>query len=816
MLLLTLLAIAKSHAAAQEASPPEDASADAVAADAAEGVPAASESVRLLDREPFDRITLDEANGNAVLNTVLLDLPDRKLPDPIPTTGELVINQISQPGIPYALKWEAIAKIELYEQMLLEEAKRLTESGAFPEAFDYLSFLRANYPDFPGLEPLLQDYLWRDASTTFAGGDPEGAWPALVALYGRNSDYPRLVNAVQAVSDALINRRLQEKNYAAARAVLELVERHFPELELANIARWRERFAGDARAQLAKAAAALEARDYDDARDAALYAYAIVPDFEEARDMVRAIQAAAPEIRVGVTQAVAPNRLSQTPSWAAARGIDLVDPRLVAMRGFGAEGGEYACPFGDLSTSDSGLETTLRLSPDALRRGVAPAAIALEAVRMATPGNSDFQQDVSSVLKGLAIADGRDVNVAWHWSRLHPEALLQTPLRRLTTADQAPGLWLEPLSANRDADAIRYQRTGAAEAADGAVRFVIEQVYSDDEAALTALTRGEVDAVDRVPPWQLERMQQAADVVVGQYRLPTVHVLVVNPSTSLLATREFRRALCFGIDREGIVKDIILGGELQPGFRTLSGPFPAGASVNDPVGYAYNSELAPRPYEPRLAALLANVARTTLAKRAAEEAKAAAEAKGEEPPAVEPDADDSAATDAATEKKPPEPEPLVLAHPADSIARICCQSIKLQLDKVGVPIKLVELPANDAAAMPDYDLLYVELAVREPLLDARRTLAGDGVAGKASALMMAALDELDRAENWNDARLRLRNIHRLAHYDLPVIPLWQTVNYFAHRTWLAGVSQQPVSLYQDLPAWRKQFDQPPRVAADGP
>ncbi len=163
------------------------------------------------------------------------------------------------------------------------------------------AYLRSNYPDLPDLEPALQSYLWRDASTAFAAGDGQGAWPALVALYGRNPGYPRLANAVQAVSDGLIGRLLAEKNYAAARAVLELVEKHFPALKLDNIASWRARFESDAREQLAKARAALAAYDYEAAREAAMFSFAILPEFGDARALLREIQMAAPEIRVGVT-----------------------------------------------------------------------------------------------------------------------------------------------------------------------------------------------------------------------------------------------------------------------------------------------------------------------------------------------------------------------------------------------------------------------------------------------------------------------------------------------------------------------------------
>jgi ABC-type transport system substrate-binding protein len=306
--------------------------------------------------------------------------------------------------------------------------------------------------------------------------------------------------------------------------------------------------------------------------------------------------------------------------------------------------------------------------------------------------------------------------------------------------------------------------------------------------------RGDVDAIDRVPPWQLEQARQASGVVLGQYALPTVHMLVPNARNRLLAMREYRRALCYGSDREGIVRDILLGGKPATGFVPLSGPFPAGIGLNDPLGYAYNSDIPPRPYEPRLAALLANVARATLAKRELAERKERGEEGAEPDPTVEPTL--------------PPPSPLVLAHPADPIARVACQALKLQLDRVGLPVKLVELSAGDPSSSLEYDLLYVEAAIWEPLVDARRLLGSNEVGGASSALMAAALDELSTSENWNDARRRLREIHRIAHFDLPVIPLWQTVNYFAHRSWLTGVGEGPLSLYQNLDAWSREYGEP--------
>ncbi|MEM9659660.1 MAG: peptide ABC transporter substrate-binding protein, partial [Planctomycetota bacterium] len=108
-------------------------------------------------------------------------------------------------------------------------------------------------------------------------------------------------------------------------------------------------------------------------------------------------------------------------------------------------------------------------------------------------------------------------------------------------------------------------------------------------------------------------------------------------------------------------------------------------------------------------------------------------------------------------------------------------------------------------AAVDHDLFYRELTIWEPIVDARSLLGNGGLAGRASALMNLRLDELDRASTWADVRLRAEAIHRIAHDDLPVIPLWQSVNHFAYRNWLQGIGDRTTSLYQDVDDWRKTF-----------
>jgi hypothetical protein len=278
----------------------------------------------------------------------------------------------------------------------------------------------------PELETTLQDYLWHDAATTFAGGDGEGAWPALLALYERNPAYPRLPNAVQAVGDGLIQRRIDQQDYAAARAVLELIERQFPQLELSSIVRWHEQLAADGRERLTAARAALARQAFGEARAAALAAEAILPDEAEPRELLREIQRASPEIRVGVTQLASDAEALAGMTWAGSRVARLSEPRLVELVGFGAEGGVYGSGFGDVRKGDSGLDVTLELSPASIRREVTPSGVARALLAASgEPGAGPLAKDFAGALKSLQLADGNAVKLNLERPLLRPEAFLR-------------------------------------------------------------------------------------------------------------------------------------------------------------------------------------------------------------------------------------------------------------------------------------------------------------------------------------------------------------------------------------------------------
>jgi tetratricopeptide (TPR) repeat protein len=768
---------------------------------------------RIIDLPAFDRIVLTAEAGGESIDVLPLDLPEGKIPVPFPTEGALSVQRVSEPSVEYLVSWSAIAQIKQYPTLILAEVDRQISAGDLGAAFDSLAYLHRYYPQVPGLSEASQQYLWRDAGAVFAAGRPDESLQILAVLYEQNPGFPRLANAAGVIGDRLVSNLLKEERYAAARAAVDSLQQLFPKLSLANVRQWRARFAEDANARMQIAREAFARRDFSAARAAVRMAEAMFPDVEGGTQLLEAIQREAPEMRVGVTVLLPVSSLDCLPTWEAVRTRSLLQPMLTQLTDFGSEGGIYRCAWGSYTTRDDGLQTTIDLSAADVPRQLNPAAVVLRLIRCATPGDAYYQPDFAGFFKSAALEEGHLVVVQWLRPQISPAALLQIPLDDLGPIQPHAAVRYQQIKPDPDGPPHVEYRTRTSASSDpendqrSPGRSLVEILQRDEEGALTALTLGEVDVVDRVPPWLLEQARRSEHVQVGTYRLPTIHALYLNPENPLLEYRELRRALCYGIDREGFVRDILLGGGEMAGYRAISGPFSAGVSLGDPAGYAYNEELSPRPYEPRLASVLAGVAQAALAKRTAQ--RTASTQGTDQPPETATDAPDSPSASSPATSDPGDqdalapPEPLRLAHRADSIARLACQTIKLQLDAAGIPIQLVEL--DGARGEVPFDLAYVELAVWDPIVDARRLLGTQGAAGRSTAFMNLALDQLSLSQNWNQAREQLKEIHRIARSDLPLIPLWQSVNHYAYGDWVQGIGERPVTLYQDLEQWQKRF-----------
>lgn len=741
---------------------------------------------RLLDRTPFDQIMLNQSGGGTTIDVLPLNIP-RPVPA-IPATGAIKVRLLDRPTEEFEVSWANVAEIRVFEQVLLAEAKRLTAAGNFDEAYDYYARLGTEFPALEGLSDSICEYLRLNALALYQAKQHDRALALLLTLYQRNPTYAGLPGALEAVAGEVIQRYLRDGNYAAARRVLDLWQNQFKNIAPQTAATWQQRFESAAGRQVADANNLLGQKQYIAARKSVARALAIWPSLDSAGQVMAQIEREFPFVTVGVLETSPRRPTRRIDDWAAIRASALTQPLLAVQSDFGAEGGTYRSPFGEWSLDETGRELTLNLSPSTGNAAGRPTsdAIARYVLSLAAPGSPVFKPDVAALLESVSIDANNAVTL--HLNRVHvrPESLLQIPLPAVPGADPSRVVNVAALYAIADHTAEQVVFTAAAggQLKHAGPQAIVEQTMATDEAAVEALVSGDVDILDRVPPWQVERLRAVPELRVESYKLPTVHVLIPNLKQPLLAKREFRRALCFGIDRKWIVDRVLLGGGKMTGFEPVSGPFPIGISLNDPIRYGYNNQVAPRPFEPRLAAILSTIAWTAV----------------QNPPEKNKEKDKGKPAKKLIESPIPQ---LTLAHPKDPVARIACQSIQMQLEREGIPIKLREFTADELlAGKVECDLRYAVLAVWEPVTDAALILGPQGLAGDLqSAYLDSALRNLSAATNWKDVRSRLAEVHEIAHHELPVIPLWQTVNFFAYRANVRGIGESPVTLYQNVEQW---------------
>jgi len=739
----------------------------------------------LYEEEPYDQITLDAANNHAVLKVKPLEPQYRRYAAKPRTDGKLIVYLLEEPDKPYELAWRAVVKVELFEQLVLNKAGELVGEGRFDEAFDYFNFLLRQKPNTPGLATAYEDFLYEEAKQAHREKKYDSALALLQELHQRNPNRQGLEQALGKVTDNLVEQAAAAGDYATVRAYLRGLAAAYPQHEV--VARWNEQMQAKVAPMMSAAQAAAEAGRWSEAAEWCRKIAAIWPDMPGARELARKVHQKHARVVVGVVGFAGEFNPASMVDWNARRAGRLLYRTLAEFAGPGTEGGNYIFPVGEIALTSLGQKMTIRVKSnicwaenDAALQAGDVARLLLD---MADPAEKFYRDDWAKLLKGVSIRGNGEVEVELRRPHVRPEAFLQVPLLPYISAprtDRPPPNGPFVLRSQMPQEMVFEANRRYFALQTGQPMEVVERRFDSVPEAVAALKRGEIDIVERLNPWQLEKLRNQPKIVIQPYGLPLIHCLIPNVRRPLLSDRTFRRALLYGINRQAILRQM-LGGEELPGCVVTSSPFPLGLGPNDPLGYATDENIQPRPYEPRLAVALANVSLKNYL-----------------------DAQHIPVED--WRKAMPK---LVLAHPPDEIARGASASIQKQLEFLGIPITLRQLEGPLPERVPeDVDLLYVELAVREPVVDADRLLGEQGLTGGCSPYMRQALRQLDLAIEWAEVREHLRRIHRLAYEEVVLLPLWQLLDQFAYRENLRGIPERPVALYQNIEQWRPPFQYP--------
>ena len=743
----------------------------------------------LYRQSPFDLVTLNKQEGNdgKTYKVLPIAFAGRVVPPAAQRRGWIDVRIVDDPDTPYQLDLGQVSEIRLFEQLLFERLKALVAAKRFDQAFHYLAKLRRDYPNTPRLDQIVQGFLSLDARHARAAGRLDDALASANELYSLNPKFPGLDDLQAALAGELIRQRVTEGNYAAARGLVRQLAAKFPGRELPAVQKWNALFAAEAAKSLAAARQRAAAGDYSAARTLAGRALRTWPS-DEAGQLLTAIHKQYPQVVVAVSSPWSPGRRDRLTSAAARRTGRLLHRTLLELRGHSAEGGQYQCPLGQLSRDEEATTLTIQLRPGITagtgERNLAGSDVARALLALSDPASETYRSDWAELLGSVSVKGVFEVQIELSRPHVRPDGFLNVVVQPIRSdSDGAlppPGNGPYAVAAADAAGLRLVARRDYFAATSNQPREIVERYFPRPADAVAALRRGEVTVLDRVSPADLPSLRNSPAITVDRYRAPTVHALVPNFRKPFTANRTFRRALVYGIDRERILREDVLAGAQPLGSQVVSGPFPYGEGPDDPVGMAYQADIQPLGYDRRVSLMLANLA--------LEEIRKTRTIRGE--------AVDGIPT-------------LLLAHPPLASARAACQAIQEQLRRVDIPVTLHELRQSDAAAMGDkYDLLYVELATWEPAVDARPLLGEEGIAGGSSPYMGLALRRLEQATGTEEFRNRIHAVHRIAHDDVAVIPLWQMYDHFAYRNSLRGIGKRPMLLYENVEAWETSVDIP--------
>ena len=146
---------------------------------------------------------------------------------------------------------------------------------------------------------------------------------------------------------------------------------------------------------------------------------------------------------------------------------------------------------------------------------------------------------------------------------------------------------------------------------------------------------------------------------------------------------------------------------------------------------------------------------------------------------------------------------LVLCHTRDDIPKIACAAIQRMWGELGVKVDLRELaPGETIPPDDDWDFLYYEMSMQEPLTDVDTLFGEEGLVEDLSAPVQQSIRRLGYADSWQMAGLTLRRMHRQIRNDVSVLPLWQLKEHYAVRDNLREVGRNLIHLYHNVDSWR--------------
>ncbi len=329
--------------------------------------PACGADELMIHQTPHDLLTLKEDGQQ--FQIMPLELKPRA---PLQNPGGdqwLFVRLLSRPDQQYQVHWRDISQVTLFEELVLQEAARLTREKDFDTAHLCYQYLDRHAATFPGLNEARAGTLVAEANDWLSQSQYADALGVLNELYRRDRQLPELSGLCGRVVDRLVEEHIGAAHFDAAHVLLDDLAAKFPGHSV--VANRRAQLQQLSEAACVEAQRAADGEQWLSAYEHVRRARSMWPDSAAVHALQELLYRKYPLVRVGVreswrpaaTEPSAQSDITTIPSWETQRCQALVEMALYAP--LGGSAGEVLYRSVLVDEQSKGADVTYVLRPDA-------------------------------------------------------------------------------------------------------------------------------------------------------------------------------------------------------------------------------------------------------------------------------------------------------------------------------------------------------------------------------------------------------------------------------------------------------------------
>ena len=738
---------------------------------------------------------------------------------------QLVVKLPGNAVAEYALPISTIDHIILFEELMLRRVDELLREGDIRKAYELLLRVEKEFPAWELSKPRFESLLLVESGLRAGSGDIYAALALLDELANRNINNPELRPRFGEIVAPMIETAVAGKDYNKARYLISRIEKVFPGHETAAAAQGRMQSMADKLLNDSKQLTSL--REFAGAADLAWKAEAIWPSSGNSRAIFAQTVARHQVLHVAIDDSRSSEIVYPSPRESDERRLELVEVPLFEPTSADELTYFRSSYFEIWDPTDLGREVVFTLRetrPTWQSQPLLTANQIADALgRRMDPTSPLFNSRLASFVREVSVRSPTEMKIRFSRVPLSIESLLRFPIvaaagiaetansdvtatsgqtAEVTAADSTEVTLLSTrfkLVASDNTGSSYLRERPEPDGLDPSkyhIAEIREKNFTDRNELLKSVIRGEIDYLPTLLPWEIDAFKAASAFQVRQYALPITHVITFNPLSENIVNAQMRRALSFALNREAILKSIVLRDQSMRYGRPTSAPWHL-------KSYATNPLEKPPEFNLRLAYALRYAAERQLQLAELTKLETAAKAKAKETGVKFESEEFRKNTNVDYIKLPRlrmvvDPDPTAM----EAATRMAEYWKKILFDVELIPGDQPGTPLQDA----DWDLCYRRIRMEEPLLELWPLLTNESSFDMNRLKlfpdwMRQELVNLDYSASFVDAQDRLFTIHRHMSAEAFIIPLWEVDEFAVWKKSTLGIPENPMSPYQNVERW---------------